>query len=255
MVRDRLLVFVGGLLSLAAALVLIFAGSRLPFVVVTLTIDEPGLANDFNLARLAVIGLGVGWWLVAYALDLARRARYVSYTGRIGIGLAGLLVVIAGLMLGWTFQHVSDALAAIESMGRLIHGHDELSSDLAALLSESSGDVTAGFCLLLGAMLVLTMSLWSLFWARASAEPGEPGTRWLVWCGIGSAVALAGLFSLATLLAAPAIEQSPPHSTPAFADALLHVRLTLLLVRSGTLALAIYGGALIGFAWRFRTEP
>ncbi len=254
MIRDRASMFCGGLLALACALVLVFAGGRLLFVVSALTGADRGLRNDLNVARLAAAGLGLALGLIVYALAVARRARHLDRTGQLGMVGAGLMIVLAGGLLFAAFHGTAGKLAALDETHRLIAGHDRLADDVHELLRDYRGSVVSGFGLLLGAVVVLSLSLWALFWSRVVLLEKDRLSRPLGLFGTAGALAWASLLAGATFSAAAAIDGGPPTSNPAFEQVLDHVRLTLLLCRGAAVGLTVYGLAILIFGLAFRVQ-
>jgi hypothetical protein len=137
-------------------------------------------------------------------------------------------------------------------MERLVVGHDQLAADVDQIVRDHSGSVTSGFGMLFGAMLVLSLSLWSLFWSYAPAESPDRLARPTGLSGAAGALLWASLLAGATFTAAAALDEAPPHNTPTFEVALDHVKLTLLLARGAACGLALYGISLVIFGLRFR---
>src|SRR6185436_5475183 len=139
MIRDRVGMFCGGLLALASALVLVFAGSRLLDVVGALTGADRSLGNDLNIARLAVISLGVGLGLVIFSLALARRSRHIQRMGQLGLVCAGLLTLLAGAVVFAGFESAAGDLAEVSQQHHLNPGSEALPGDVAEILRDRKG--------------------------------------------------------------------------------------------------------------------
>ncbi len=255
MIRDRASMFCGGLLALPCALLLVFAGGRMLFVVSALTTADPGLRNDLNVARLAVVGLGLALTLIVYALAVARRARHIDRPGKLGMAAAGLMIVLAGVLLLAAFQGAAGELAALGRSHRLIAGHDRLADALRELVRGYSGNVVSGFAMLLGAMLVLSLSLWALFWSPVLPLEADRLSRPLGLFGAAGALACASLLAGATFSGAAALNAGPPTGNPAFEQALERVWLTLLFCRGAAAGLIVYGLAVAIFGLAFRVRP
>jgi hypothetical protein len=246
--------FCGSILALVCAVVLVFAGSRLLFVVTALTTADPGLNNDLNVARIAAIGLGIALALIVLALMMAMPERPISGTGRLGMISAGVLVLLVGLLVFTAFDGAAGDLADLEEMGRLVAGHDQLAGDLEQIVDDHNGSVTSAFGLLFGAVLVLSLSLWSLFWSYAPADAADRLARPTALCGTAGALLWASLLAGATFTGAAALETAPPHSSPAFEAALEQVSLTLLAVRGAAIGVGLLGLSLVMFGVRFRPQ-
>jgi hypothetical protein len=256
MIRDRAGMFCGGVLALLSALVLVFAGGRLLDVIGTLTATDHSLANDLNIARVSVLGLGIGLTLVIFALALAKRSRHIQRLGQLGLVCAGLLTLLAGAVVFAGFESAAADLAEVEQLRHLNAGSDELPSDVAEILRDRKGGLVGGFGLLLGGMLVLSLSLWSLFWSPVSPAAHDRWTRPTALTGATGALLWTSLLAAATLTGAAAIQSGPPRASPAFAETLRNVNLTLLLTRVAAIGLVLYGAALtlIGMTFRVHSQ-
>jgi len=246
--------FCGSLLAVVSAFVLIFAGSRVLAVVTALGQADAGLRNDLNVARLAAIGLGVALALVMYALSVARRARHINRAGQCGLVVAGLLTLLAGVLLFAAFHGVAGELHELDAMHHLFAGHDQLEEDVKEAFHRHSGSAASGFGMLMGAMLVLSLSLWSLFWLPVSPAEPDRWSRPTALAGAAGALLWASLLAGATFSGALAIEAGAADTSPAFQQAHAHVNLTLLAAQGAALGLALYGLALAIFGLLFRVQ-
>jgi hypothetical protein len=254
MIRDRVCMFCGGLLALLCALVLVFAGTRLLFVVTALTAADRGLRNDLNVARLAAAGLGCGLWLIVYALAVARRGRHINRAGQWGMACAGLLIILAGALLFAAFHGAAGDLAEVDEIHHLIAGDERLVGDVNRVVHDHSLTAGGGFAMLMGAMLVLSLSLWALFWSQASPAEKDRLSRPAALAGAAGALLWASLLAAATLSGAAAIDAGPPRGNPEFNEVLRQVHLTLLLARVAALGLIVYGVAVLIFGLTFRVQ-
>jgi hypothetical protein len=254
MIRDRVSMFCGGLAALVFALLLVFAGTRLLFVVSALAAVDPGLRNDLNVARLAAAGLGVALGLILYALAVARRGRHINRTGRLGMACAGLLMVLAGALLFTAFDGAASDLAELDEMHHLIAGREQLAGEVSQIGHDHSLGAASGFALLLGAMLVLSLSLWALFWSHVSPLEKDRLSRPTALAGAAGALVWASLLGAATFAATAVIDAGPPVGNPAFDEALRQVRLTLLLARGAAVGLILCGVAVLIFGVAFRVH-
>jgi hypothetical protein len=254
MIRDRVCLFCGSFLAMICAVVMVFAGSRLLFVTSALAEVPAGLGNDLNVARIAAIGLGLGLALLMVALLMAHRVRPISHTGKLGIIGAGLLVLLSGALLFAAAHGAASDLAEADEMGHLVAHHSELASDVETVIHAHSGSVTSAFGMLFGATLVLSLSLWSLFWSQAPEDRPDRLARPAALCGVAGALLWASLLAAATFTGASAIAVGPAGGSPAFEAALYDVRLTLVLARGAAIGLAVYGLSLAILGARFHAE-
>jgi hypothetical protein len=254
MIRDRLCMFLGGATSLFSSGVLAYAGSRLVYVVSMLDKPPEGLRNDLNLAEASAAGLGLGLALVLYALDESRRARATTRSGKLGIVLSGLLVILSAGLLLLAFQEVVDDLSELREMGHLKAGYAELPDEIARVISENFGNLVGGFSILLSAQLFLTLSLWPLFWSHAVVQGTTPISRRTLCVGLAGAVGFAALVFLATLSGGAALEEGAPQGNPAIEQMVGHIDWLLIWLRAAMLGLLTAGVSLTVLGLRFRVE-
>lgn len=254
MVRDRVSLFCGMIVALVCALVLIFAGTRLLDVVMLPGKADPGLHNDLNIARLFAVGLGIGLALVIYALAAARPRRLISLPGKLGIVVAGLLIVLAAAAICSELQGAVGSLDELEEMRHLIVGFDALANELKQIHDDQVVGLAGGFALLLAAVLLLAFSAWNLFWSHTLPRQTDRYTRPAALVGVAAIVLWVSLAAAATLIGGAAVDAGQPLDTPTFDLVLREVKLSLLLSRCSTIGLSLFGMMLTTLGILFRVE-
>ena len=254
MIRDRICMFFGGAISILSAGALVYAGVRLLYV--TALFDEPPrlLINDLNLARIFGIALGIGLCLVYYALCVARQVRQINRSGKFGLFTAGMLIVLSGVLLLTAFHDVATELHDLKAAGQLKAGDDELSENIAAILTLHEGMVEGGFWILLIAELLLGLSMWSLFWSGVSPDSHRGPAKPIIAAALMAAVVFSGALLFATICGGYAIESSPPRGNPDIEELANYVHMTLMLAQASFIGLIVHGAAISLISLRFRVQ-
>jgi hypothetical protein len=237
---DRTLTLLGGSMAALGGLFLVLWGSALVDVFGALDRPRPGLGNDLATVVLAAACLGLGLGLVSLEFALTPRVRALSGFGKGALVLSGLLTAVGGVLLALAFSSLLKSLAVVAASSSSPQA--EL---LRNVLAAEATHVSGGLFTVLSGQIVLSISLWSLFWARVTPRRRSP----LAWPLAGTAILSAALSGLLFCLAAQSgtalVELFSGRGMPRPADLVTYLSRSLRFSLTGSACLIVYGLATV----------